>query len=105
MGINPRGIKHDMGTNNNIILKLQHLKESVGWSQKAKAKADKKKNKIKIPTLDCTSHSGRRPCLQWGSCLGDFIAFGSHQSYSPVPDLWRNYKWSQLQYILMHGKV
>ena len=34
MGINPRRIKHVTRTNNNTILKLQHLRESMGWSQK-----------------------------------------------------------------------
>ena len=64
MGINPRRIKHDMGTNNNIILKLQHSKGCMGCSQRAKVKPDAEKT-----TLHCTSQPGRRPCLQWGSCL------------------------------------
>lgn len=40
-------------------------------------------------------------CLQWGSCLWAFIAAGSSHSSSLLPDLQRNHKWTQLQYILM----
>lgn len=36
MGIDPRRIKHATRTNNNTILKLQHLRESTGWSQKGR---------------------------------------------------------------------
>lgn len=41
MGIDPRRIKDATRTNNNTILKLQHLRESTGWSQKGlKVKPD-----------------------------------------------------------------
>lgn len=36
MGIDPRRIKHATRTNNNTILKLQHLRESTDWSQKGR---------------------------------------------------------------------
>lgn len=53
MGINPRRIKLDMGTNNDIILKLLHLKGSMGWCQRAKVQPDAEKPHFTVPhTLD-----------------------------------------------------
>lgn len=46
MGIGPKRIKHDMGT---IILKLQHLNESMGFSQRAKVKPDLEKAAFTVP--------------------------------------------------------